>query len=194
MASLSSYATSQLPKLARLYPTQFAKFSDALSDVPPTLEPGLRDVIASLKSWETSITAGTIKGILTTAYQGVMLGASVPNCSTLFSGNGFVAYVNGLSSSFKYTVANTTPQQLAELAERFGDLDDGVDFKNIQNLQRIVSDSSADRIYRSLFRPGDSSYTPSNPSAKNILDTVLITKGYNYLLDTMDTSIPKPMY
>lgn len=183
--------TTQLPWLVQYDQAASQKLQEVIdrtsSNSSSSLNPLLISLVNAIKAWRSKDKSKSqLEGFLVNAYQGVVMGVTIPNCTDLFDVSGFIPHLKSLSNTFYWAneassvggagvVNEPTNANLVSWIDKI--TTNAPEISKIESLQESIHTSSSSYVFRSFFNP--SGVTPANTSGA---DRMLIeTKAYKKL-------------
>lgn len=213
MANSQISLTELSPWLEQYDAQAFASFQLAISKTDSQLDEFLRDLVDTVNAWKNRYSVGELQGILTTIYQGQILGVDpIPSCTTLYGCENFFSYIRSKPETFfwevEYLDENDNPvppdtpvgeggqplvvtnRELIEWDTKVAEL--STETSSIESLQDSVHHASSNHVYRALFQPNLAQSI--NTGGASTLEYIFETLGYEKLYLVLNPSLPAPDY
>ena len=215
MANSQILLTELTPWLEHYDAQAFASFQRAISQTDSKLDEFLRDLVDTINVWKTRYSVGELQGILTSIFQGRILGVSdIPSCTTLYNCENFFSYIRSKSETFFWEVeyvdenGNVVPpdtgtgeggssqpleptnRELIEWGTKITAL--ATETSNIEAFQDSVHHASSNHVYRALFQPN--LVQSVGTGGESTLDYIFVTLGYEKMYLVLNPALPAPDY
>lgn len=197
---MSNVSLSPINWLEQYDQQAYQSFQGAISRTDSQLDPFITSVISAIQSWKTRYSVSELQDLLTTLYQGQILGVAYPKCNDLLNCEGFFNTIANTSNTFRWEVEYTVPEDpMQSPTITNGNLNYWAgaisrltsETANVDAVKESVHTASSNHVYNSIFRPRSVEQIVIGSSP---LDALFEVKGYLKLSTILNTSLPNPDY
>ena len=202
---MSNISVEQIiPWLEDYDPQAFLALQAAVTNTDSQLDSFITPVLQKINNWKSKHSVMAFQDVLTSVFQGRILGVTIPKCIDLYSCDGFFKYIRSRPTGFKWlveyenvagggsdepTTQVVTNAELINWVERITNLT--TETSAIDSFKDSVHTASSNHVYNSIFRPKSMTQVAVGGST---LDYIFETQGYNKLYTVLNPSLPAPNY